>query len=122
MHIKHDTEGKLLFTPITDYTWYVLGATYVSNNALHIRLDCCCMMSYVNQMTPCYQVTTKMGTDSIIANTTPCQVNTLGYMISIIASTTLCYVNILGYFCVTYQKNVERKCTQLWQKGKFTYV
>ena len=49
-------------------TRYVLGATYISNNTLHIRLKCCCMMSYVYQMTLCYQVTAKKATDKYIAN------------------------------------------------------
>ena len=43
-------------------TWYILGATYINNNTIYIRLNCCCMMSYVYQMTLCYQVTKKIDT------------------------------------------------------------
>ena len=55
VRIKHDTASELLYILISDfvYSWYVLGFTYFCNNTIliHIRMDCCCMMSYVYQIT-----------------------------------------------------------------------
>ena len=62
IHIEHDTAGKpLLFFIITKHLVRTWGYVH-SNKPRHIRLNSCSMMSYVYQMTLCYQVTTNMAT------------------------------------------------------------
>ena len=91
---KHDVAGKLsVVIKIRDYTWYVLGETCLSNNTIHIKLDCYYIMSYVSQTTPCHQGTVKVATDKQSLTRPPRYVNTLRYDVtSIIANMTQCYV------------------------------